>query len=241
MIYSEQTRDKFQILSGSSLKFIAIITMLIDHLAIFMVREFDFMTISLFSALGKDVSVYFILRKIGRLAFPLFCFLITEGFIHTKNKKKYGISLLSFAFISEIPYDLFVHNQLFFIEKQNVFFTLLLGYIALVILESNKPEKIKYPLTVCPVILSVLLHVDYGMSGVLLIIFLYCLRNQLFLRALLALPFLSGGYAAWCAFLPIGMYNGKRGFVKGTFSKYLFYAFYPIHLILLYVASMIIR
>ena len=241
MIYAEQTPNKFKILSGSALKLIAIVTMLIDHLGIFLARDFDFMTISFFSALGKDVSIYFIMRKIGRLAFPIFCFLITEGFIHTRNKKKYGIALLLFAIISEIPYDLFLYRQPFSIEKQNVFFTLFLGYITLVILESSRPKKIKYLLAVCPAIFSIFLSADYGISGVLFIIFLYYFRNQLFLRTLLALPFLSGGYAAWCAFLPINMYNGKRGFIKSTPLKYFFYAFYPIHLILLFVAAIILK
>ncbi len=241
MINSESTINKFNFFSGSSLKLIAIITMFIDHFAICLAREFDFMTICLFSALGKEFSIYYIMRKIGRLAFPIFCFLITEGFLHTRNKRKYGISLLLFALISEIPYDLFLYNQLFHIGKQNIFFTLFLGYITLNILESNKPKKTKYFLALCPVILSVFISADYGIRGVLFIIFLYYLRNQTFLRTLLAFPFLSGGYAAWCAFLPINMYNGKRGFIKSNFLKYFFYAFYPAHLILLYAAAIIIK
>lgn len=85
------------------------------------------------------------------------------------------------------------------------------------------------------VILSLVLKGDYGVKGVILIILLYLLKNQLPLASVLSLGLLSGGVAAWCAFLPINMYNGKRGFIKGEFMKYAFYAFYPVHMLILFV------
>ncbi len=232
--------EKFKLLSGSALKLIAIITMTIDHTAILLAREFDFMTHTLFSLFGREMSAYFILRKIGRLAFPLFCFLIIEGFLHTKNRKQYGINLACFAVISEIPYDLFFKNKLFYFSSQNIFFTLFLGFLVLVIFESQKPDHIKFIFAFAAAFSAHLLHSSYGIAGVLFIAFLYILRNNKYLQTLLALPFLSGGFAAWSAFIPINMYNGKRGFIQSKILKYAFYIFYPLHLIILDLLSKII-
>ena len=80
-------------LSGYHLKFIAVISMLIDHIAV------------IFQA-SLSESIYFILRAAGRLSFPLFCFLLVEGFFHTRNKKRYQQRLFIFAVLSELPYDL---------------------------------------------------------------------------------------------------------------------------------------
>ena len=115
-----------RILSGSVLKLIAVITMLIDHTG-YVFYAFPAFREPLFTALGETVTIYFILRKIGRLAFPIYCFLIGEGLIHTRNPIKYLLRLLIFAILSEIPFNLMVSGQLLCPEHQNVFFTLLLG------------------------------------------------------------------------------------------------------------------
>lgn len=217
-------------LNGSHLKLIAIVCMLIDHTAVILGPTLDLFQTSLFSSF----TVYSLMRKVGRLAFPLFCFLLTEGFIHTKSRLKYGCRLLAFALLSEIPFNLMHNGTLLYPGAQNIYFTLLLGFLVLCLLESSLPEVYKLLILVPGVVLVSFLHVDYGTTGVLLILLMYLLREQKLMRSLLALPFLSGGYAAWCAFVFIGLYNGKRGFISGKVLKYAFYVFYPAHILLLY-------
>ena len=96
-------------MSGSILKLIACLAMLIDHMAAFLPGDFMNMKETLFVIGNKAVSLRMIMHYIGRMAFPLFAFLITEGFTHTHDRKKYGINLLIFALISEIPWNL-VHT-----------------------------------------------------------------------------------------------------------------------------------
>ncbi len=225
--------NKLKILDSSMLKLIAIITMLIDHAALILLSGTEFATSPLLSLGGKQITLYFILRKIGRLAFPIFCFLVTEGFIHTKNFKKYLLNLSLFALISEIPFDLMVGGKFLYLGKQNIYFTLALGVIALWVIKNTENNLKKFVLLALILAVAIVLKVDYGYRGVMLIILIHVLRNSPAVQAALALPMLSGGYAALCAFVPINMYNGKRGFIKGKFLKYFFYAFYPLHIICL--------
>ena len=229
--------ERFKLLSGSSLKLIAVVTMLIDHFADVFRDDIAFLTLPLF---GTSFTIYYILRKIGRLAFPIFCFLIAEGFIHTKDRKKYGLNLLIFALISEIPFDLCFFGSPFHLSYQNVYFTLFLGFLVLCILEYVKNDLLKLVLSIITALTANFFNTDYGILGVLLIVMIYCLREQKVIRTLIALPFLSGGLAAWCAFLPINMYNEKRGFIKGKVLKYVFYAFYPLHILLLFLIDKIV-
>ena len=95
---------KFQVLSGSALKLIAITLMLIDHTGLMILYNYPATTATLFSFGGVDYSWYRIFRDIGRAAFPIFCFLLVEGFLHTHNRKKYGLkSQLLHAYRLEIP------------------------------------------------------------------------------------------------------------------------------------------
>ncbi len=222
--------DKWKILSGSMLKLIAVITMVIDHTAHYFVSTYTV----LFSVAGHNIMLYPIMRGIGRMAFPLFSFLLVEGFIHTRNRLRYGASLLIFALISELPWNL-VHTGTWFYSKQNVFFTLFLGFLALWAIEAFK----KIP--VLPVVsaaalayIASLLKTDYSFFGVLFIVLLYGLRENEIIRPLTAF-LLENHWWVFAAFIPITLYNGKRGFVKGPVLKYAFYVFYPAHLLIIYL------
>ena len=101
-------------ISGSTLKIIAIITMLIDHIGagvlgrLLVVRGMN-ETADLNAWIDANstlVITYQMMRFVGRLAFPIFCFLLIEGFEHTHDVKKYALRLLSFCLVSEIPFDL---------------------------------------------------------------------------------------------------------------------------------------
>ncbi len=227
--------DRFRIFSGSALKVIALFTMLLDHTTLVILSRIPIF-ITPFAKIGPfAISLYFILRKIGRIAFPIYAFLITEGFLHTRNKEKYGINLLAFALISEIPWNL-EHTGTLFYEKQNVFFTLFLGLVAIYLYEKFKNNKEMLLLSLLAVLaISMLIHSDYGAKGVFFILFIYVMREQKVLQALIGSFFLSSAVMGLVSFIPINMYNGKRGFIKGKVLKYAFYVIYPLHILLLYI------
>lgn len=83
-----------------------------------------------------------LLRIIGRLSFPIFMFLIEEGYIHTRSVNRYMIRLGVFAILSEIPFDLAFHGELLEFQNQNIFFTLLLGLVAIKIYDQFKERSI---------------------------------------------------------------------------------------------------
>lgn len=130
-------------LSGSTIKLIAIIAMLIDHTAAtilerMMMRAGYGLVISDNSLMpawiAKHPLLYFsyiAMRLIGRFGFPIFCFLLVEGFLHTRSRVKYALRLFLFALISEIPFDLAFRGEWFYTKYQNVFFTLFIGLITM--------------------------------------------------------------------------------------------------------------
>lgn len=112
-------------LSGTTLKWIAVISMLIDHTAEVLINHNAALTDPIWA------QIYVLMRGIGRIAFPIYAFLLVEGFLHTKDVKKYLARMLTFAVVSEIPFDLAVFHTPFYWGYQNVFFTLFLGLLAL--------------------------------------------------------------------------------------------------------------
>ena len=222
-------------ISGSWLKMIACVSMLIDHTASHVFRWMDWAYYVFFQIGHHEITPYFIMRGvIGRWAFPLFAFLIVEGYLHTHDRKKYGMNLLVCALISEIPCNL-VHTNKFFYSGQNVFFTLLLGYLGLCVIERYKEDfknlaKYLVPLFVA----SIVLRSDYGCAGFGFILLIYLLRDNKLLMSIVGTGALPSTIFSGMAFIPIWFYNGERGFVRGKVWKYAFYAFYPVHLLILY-------
>ena len=215
---------KFQVLSGSALKLIAITLMLIDHTGLMILYNYPATTATLFSFGGVDYSWYRIFRDIGRAAFPIFCFLLVEGFLHTHNRKKYGLNLFLFACISEIPWN-FMFTNTWRYEKQNVFFTLFLGYLAFCALEYFwDNQKMQLVCVLALLTVSVFLKADYGWRGFVFLLIMYWFRNDKPpRRSSEAAGFTMNG--SLLCFLSINMYNGERGFVKGRFLKYVFTGF----------------
>ena len=125
-------------LNGNQLKLIAVISMLCDHAAI---RLLAYGLIPVLYAVGEDVlaerwnQVFWILRSVGRMAFPIYVFLLTEGFCHTRNRSRYALRLGVFALISEIPFDLLVYGKIWDTHSQNVFFTLFLSVLMLTVVD----------------------------------------------------------------------------------------------------------
>ena len=217
------------------LKLIAISAMLIDHIGATMVPS--------------NTLLYLIMRSIGRLAFPLFVFMIVEGFHHTSDIKKYLIRLGLFAIISEVPFDLAFYNTVLEGGHQNVFFTLFLGLLCINLIDKMHKKYATNPftynflaglLTLFFSLFAVVLRTDYNYAGILLIVAFYLFRGNKLLTAF-ALFFVSAyilgniNGLAILAIVPIIFYNGK----KGKSAKYLFYVFYPGHLIVLAIIKML--
>lgn len=202
--------------------------------------------------LGRIVTpAIYPLVYIGRFAFPIFAFQISEGVTHTKNIKKYMLRLLIFALISQIPFYLYLTKT-----GLNVFFTLLFGVIAIYIYKELSAKKL-LPLGILAVgiiaYISYLLKTDYNWYGVLIIFLFYIAKNK---KVLMALGFLTlttimylikiinFGSAhpvyLWqltctlLAIIPILLYNGKQGHKV----KYAIYLFYPLHILILYLCQL---
>lgn len=234
-------------ISGSTLKLMACIIMLIDHIGAAVVWRMILQRAEAQGLVGMIVgdelySFYRILRDIGRLAFPIYCFLLVEGFQRTSHKIKYGLRLGLFALVSEIPFDLAFSSRVFDWENQNVFFTLGIGLFAMIAAEKWSGMLQKTSPVIAGCVLELLtfgagaalaeaMCTDYGAKGILCIAVLYLFRkNKLFQTIAGALSFLWETTAPF-AFIPIWFYDGRRG-VK---LKYVFYWFYPLHLLMLYL------
>ena len=224
------TMQKYKILSGSWLKIIALATMLVDHVAHFLLRGQAEWMEPLFVVGSRQVSCYFLMRCVGRMAFPLFAFLIVEGFRHTHHRKAYGRNLLLFALLSEIPWRL-LHPA-----GHNVMFTLLLGFLGMWAIERFKSNRRCLSVVLLGLFaFAFLFRADYGGAGFAFILLLYVLRRHLLLQAIIGGCMLPMKWVPGLAFIPIALYNGRRGFIRGRWAKYLFYAFYPLHLLLLWL------
>ena len=225
--------SKVQFLSGAWLKLIAILSMLIDHVNKALIYP------NLVSNDGILTTVSNIFDIIGRIAFPLFCFLLVEGFFKTRSRKKYLLNLLIFGVISEVPFDMFTTASFFNMNWNNVMFTLAFVLITIWIIDILKKRMQKLPKTlwyfasfiivIIMCIAAMYLSLDYEHHAILIGYFFYLFHDV----PLLAIPF---GYASmytqpW-ALLGFGLtltYNGKRG----KQNKMLNYWFYPAHLLIL--------
>ena len=264
--------QRFRIFSGSTLKLVAILTMLIDH-ATAGVYLYCLYAGKLPHGMNAQQSVilYDVLRGIGRTAFPIFCFMIVEGFHYTHSRRKYLRNLTIFALVSEIPFDLALivkdHAGSFDILQilrsnfslemtdQNVFFTLAIGLGVIWAIDeiwhhlNQNIAKISSLRRILSVVLcfasyaagcalAELLHTDYSYYGITLITILYLLYNRRPLALLAGYGFFAlfvySEQWAFPGFLLLLLYNGQRGFLGKKF-KYFFYAFYPVHLFLLYL------
>lgn len=234
-------------ISGSTLKIIAIIAMLTDHIGAVVVLGF-----LRHACYGRWlVILYYVMRLlIGRIAFPIFCFLLVEGFSHTRNVVKYALRLFLFALISEIPFNLALEGRLFVPEYQNVFFTLFIGLLVMMAYRGIA-EKLKAAVWIKLILyivalgagmgLAFCLKTDYDAIGVGCIMALYIFRKNKAAQitagcaGFFASCFFTGGseLTAPLAFIPIAFYNGERGLK----IKYFFYLFYPIHLLVLYFVA----
>lgn len=217
------------------LKIIAVISMVIDHIGAYLLPS------------------YFWMRWIGRLAFPIFAFFIAEGLKYTKNRKKYVLTLFIFAIISQVPNALLTSWY-----DLNILFTFLISILIIYLVETfNKLEVLKL---ISLIIISVTLIicdlygiVDYGIFGVLLVVVFYFIKDRkisliiggvclilITLRNMLFDQFTVQSMCQITSVLAIALlfsYNGQRGRVN---LKWLFYIFYPAHLVVIYIIQVLI-
>ena len=191
--------QRVRVLNGFHLKLIAICTMFIDHLG--------------YTLFPGDLW----LRCVGRVAFPIFCFLIAEGCVYTHDRRKYALRLLAFALLSEIPFNLMNSGAVWDSYHQNVLWTLLTGALVCWLLDWALKNRRALAFVLTALVMAAAffllerLNTDYGgwgMQGL----------------ALLAL-------------IPIWLYNGQRGFSPKA-VQYGFYAFYPVHILVLSLIAM---
>ena len=234
-------------ISSSSLKIIAVISMLTDHFAAGVLGRY--LTAS--GLYGLDVTdtdgvmqllmAYQIMRMIGRIAFPIYCFLLVEGFEHTKNRIKYAQRLLLFAAASEIPFDLLFKGKILEFSYQNVFFTLFFGLAVMMGLswvQEHLPAKGKAAAAAGSIAViaagagaAQLLSTDYGAIGVMCMTVLFLFRRKKTWQIIAGCVVFLWELTAPLAFVPVWFYNGRRGMKL----KYFFYLFYPVHLLVLYL------
>lgn len=235
----------FDGLTSNMLRTIAIMFMLSDHIWATAMSFGNWMT------------------YIGRMAFPIFAFQIAEGFFYTSNFKKYALRLLGFALITEIPFNLFYSSRWFNPFHQNVLFTLLLGLLAISVIDKARKNftaktvilSLLWLVLIC--LASVIGFVDYGFLGMITVVMFYLLRDfpfawlaQLVAMVLINIVFFEGqvfpveffgkvveipfqGFAVF-ALLFIWLYGGKKG-RSSKFMQYGFYSFYPVHMLILYL------
>lgn len=230
--------------SGSVLKWIAIVIMFLDHAGASLLEVFALNIYGNSPLAGQIDNLYFwyevdqMLRIIGRTAFPIFCFLLVEGAVHTHNPGKYLFRLAVFAVVSEIPFDLALHNQMIFWANQNVFFTLLAGLLVIQVFQRYPAEGWKGMLALAVMAVAAeACGTDYGAIGVVVIAVMYLLRERPLASCILSLILLTllnrMELYSIPAFLAMALYNGTRG----RQPKYFFYAFYPVHLLLLWAVG----
>ena len=241
--------EKMKIMSGSVLKWIAVITMLIDHSAkAILYLGYLKPRIPLQRGTSEYMlyQFYKVLRGIGRTAFPIYCFLLVQGFMYTRDRRKYAGRLFIFALISEIPFNLGLQGRLWYPAHQNVYFTLFLGIIMLWLWEviGEKIPDFRIALVMQAAEAAALMylanyfHTDYRHKGLILILVFYVLR---FFQPLACAGGAVAMYWEWpyvlIAFPFLLLYNGKRG----KQNKYFFYVFYPAHLILIYIGMQLMK
>lgn len=231
MFFLDKWESNRSFFNAGHLKILALITMLISHIA----------QTGLLTELGYW-EYYYPFMIIGRIAFPIFCFFIVQGVVLTSNLKKYLLRLFIFALISEIPFDLAFYGGISK-QGQNVIFTLFLGALCISFIKIID-EKSSYKLInaiVCIIIVSIFmdladfLKTDYSSKGIRAIVLLFLAYDS---RLFTVFAIVQGFYfeanllgVVYLSIIFILLYNGK----KGNVNKWLFYIFYPGHLLVIYL------
>lgn len=240
MLNSDELIKKNRLLSGSTLKILACISMFIDHATLMVWRRYKPYIGTLdYDSIMHYQDLYHVGRNIGRFAFPIFCFLLVEGFFHTRSRHKYLIRLSVMAILSEHAFNLLASGDHLDRAHQNVFLTLAISLFTITAVAQIKThfsdrQDLVSVLTIATVaagcMAAYFLKTDYDYKGVLAVTIIYLLHESKILTCLgTALAFTWEPWAI-TSVIPLFLYNGKRGLKR----KYIFYVFYPLHIYLIY-------
>lgn len=228
--FEHERLKKLQILNGAQLKYLAFISMLMDHVNNAIITP-------MLDGEGFLLHLSNIFSILGRIAFPVFVFFIVEGFFKTSNRKKYLGQLLIFGAISEVPFDMFTSKVYYNPNWNNMMFTLALSLITIWLIDFLK-EKLHnkifwYALSIIIVVifslLAMQLSLDYDYHAVVAAYIFYVFYNKPILGAGLGCLSIIKELYYFLGFSATIMYNGQRGKQYKWFN----YLFYPVHLLIL--------
>ena len=226
-----EKENRLGFLDGTMLKLIAMVSMVFDHVGDAFFPEATWM------------------RIVGRIAMPVFAFCVAEGLSHTSDKYRYLARLCVFALVSEVPFDLFAFGKVLEFTHQNIMFTFALAVAALLVYDmfaqkGRDMEIAMLLMLIATMLLSIIIHLDYSFLGLGLVYIFYLRRNDRSIFRILwaaLMHFLSRNKGVYrfglLGFIPLLFYNGR----KGAGLKWLFYVFYPAHLLLIYAVKMFVR
>lgn len=228
--FEQEKLKKFQVFNGAQLKYLAFLSMLIDHAN-------NALLTPMLNGEGFLLHLSNLFSVLGRIAFPLFVFFIVEGFFKTRSRKRYLTTLLIFGVISEVPFDMFTSKTFFDPYWNNMMFTLALCLITIWIIDSLKeklPNQVAwYVVSIILVILFGLLamglSLDYDYHAIIVAYLFYIFYNRPLLGAGLGYLSILKELYSFLGFAMTLTYNGQRG----KQYKWLNYAFYPVHILIL--------
>ena len=254
-------------LRSDTLKIIAMVCMLIDHIGAGILEQI-YMTTADIDLAQKIRDIDLVFRGVGRIALPIFAYQIAVGMIYTKSKIKYIRRLAIFSVVSEIPFNLIACRKLFDFSHQNVMITLLLGALAIWGIEwFSKESKWKRAIfnTTLVTVLSIvaeLLHTDYGAKGVIIVAVIYIIKTEsdyansadgitlmaaIFMVEVFVITYLRTknihSTMSYCsseiyALFAFPIIYMDSGVRKGgKVLKWIGYWFYPAHLMIVYIVS----
>ena len=227
-----QPPKRQQVFNGAQLKYMAFLSMLLDHVNNALITPY-------LDGKGPLLHVSNVLSILGRVAFPLFMFFLVEGFFKTRSRKKYLINLLIFGILSEVPFDLFTSRELFNKSWNNMMFTLALSLATIWIVDemkgrlAKKSKALWYGASVLVVAVmcavAMFFSLDYDYHAIIVAYLFYIFYEKpLYGAALGYLSIIKELYSV-LGFAATLTYNGERG----KQYKWLNYAFYPVHLLIL--------
>nr|WP_072537160.1 TraX family protein [Anaerococcus mediterraneensis] len=225
-------------INGAQLKYIAFASMFIDHFNKAIITPF-------LTGSGPMVIITTIFDILGRIAFPIFAFMIVEGFFKTKSRWSYLRNLLIFAVISEIPYDMFQSAVFINTWSQNILWGLALGLFTIMVIDKLKEKIKKRPLWIFVSLLlvvlsslgSMLISSDYEYYAIITIYLYYLFYEKRIIASGLSYLVIIKEIYAILGFATVLLYNGEKGKQNKIFN----YLFYPVHMLIFGIIRMVFK
>lgn len=229
---------KLKGINGAQLKYIAFASMFIDHFNKAIITPF-------LTGTGPMVIITTIFDILGRIAFPIFAFMVVEGFFKTKSQWKYLRNLLIFAVISEIPYDMFQSAEFVNTWSQNILWGLALGLFTIMVIDKLKEKIKKRPLWIFVSLLivalsslgSMLISSDYEYYAIIIIYLYYIFYDKRLVASGIGYLVIIKEIYAILGFTTVLLYNGEKGKQNKIFN----YLFYPVHLLIFGIIRMVFK